>query len=215
MVALSLPCFSIFKLNIIFSKTWTLFSNNVNTTIRKHSPRAFVWVVTPLGFIGQFKMLNFCWFSEICFLSLNELRRSLEVVSFASWPCRNSNLSMRVLNGMFWMKGAWRCSCQSCVPSPLQVQHLCVTCLLGKSVHNFLQRQSNGCTKGSNEGLMPTSASVDTINLFYSLCQYRSTQFRNILTLIHIHIINSNIAYNMHVSSHYWNSSHSLQYTCS
>ena len=28
-------------------------SNNVNTTIRKHSFRAFVWVVTPLDFIGR------------------------------------------------------------------------------------------------------------------------------------------------------------------
>ena len=33
---------SVFKLNIKIAKTWTLFSNNVNTTIRKYSPRAFI-----------------------------------------------------------------------------------------------------------------------------------------------------------------------------
>ena len=44
---LSLPCHSLSKLNIKFAKTWTLFSNNVNTTIRKYSLRAFIWVVTP------------------------------------------------------------------------------------------------------------------------------------------------------------------------
>ena len=34
--------------------TWTLFSN-VNT-IRKYSSRAFVWVVAPLDFVGQFRI---------------------------------------------------------------------------------------------------------------------------------------------------------------
>ena len=52
----------LFKLNIKYAKTWTLFSNNVNTTIRKYSSRAFIWVVTPLGFVGQFRILKFSWF---------------------------------------------------------------------------------------------------------------------------------------------------------
>ena len=32
------------------------FSNNTNSTIRKYSTRAFIWVVTPLGFVGQFRI---------------------------------------------------------------------------------------------------------------------------------------------------------------
>ena len=43
---------SLFKLNLKFAKTWTRFSSNVNTTIRKYWSRAFIWVVTPLGFVG-------------------------------------------------------------------------------------------------------------------------------------------------------------------
>ena len=42
-----------FKLNIKFTKTWTLSNKNVNATVRKYSSRAFIWVVTPLGFVGQ------------------------------------------------------------------------------------------------------------------------------------------------------------------
>ena len=41
--------------NIKIAKSWTLFSNNVDTIIRKYLLRAFIWVVTPLGFVGQFK----------------------------------------------------------------------------------------------------------------------------------------------------------------
>ena len=37
-----LCCVSLFKLNMKFAKTWTLFSNSVNTTIRKYSLRAFI-----------------------------------------------------------------------------------------------------------------------------------------------------------------------------
>ena len=44
------------KLHIKFAKTWTLFSDNVNTTIRKYSSRAFIWVVTSLDFVGQFRI---------------------------------------------------------------------------------------------------------------------------------------------------------------
>ena len=49
-------------LTIKFVKTWTVLSNNVNTTIRKYSSRAFIWVVTPLGFVGQLRILTFSWF---------------------------------------------------------------------------------------------------------------------------------------------------------
>ena len=44
------------KLNMKIARTWRLLSNNVNTTIRKYSSRAFIWVVTPLGFLGQFRI---------------------------------------------------------------------------------------------------------------------------------------------------------------
>ena len=44
------------KLNIKFAKAWILFSNYVNTTIRKYSSRAFIWLVTPLDFVGQLKI---------------------------------------------------------------------------------------------------------------------------------------------------------------
>ena len=53
------------KFNIKSAKTWTPFSNNVNTTIRKYSSRASIWVVTPLGFVGQFRIYKFSWFSQI------------------------------------------------------------------------------------------------------------------------------------------------------
>ena len=56
---------SLFKLNIKLAETWTVFSNNVNTTIRKYSSRAFIWVVTPLGFVGQLRIYKFSWFSQI------------------------------------------------------------------------------------------------------------------------------------------------------
>ena len=49
---------SLFKLNIKLAKTWTLLSNNVNTTIRKYSLRAFIWVVSPQGFIGTVQDLE-------------------------------------------------------------------------------------------------------------------------------------------------------------
>ena len=44
------------KLNIKIAKTWTVFSNNMDTTTRKYSSRAFIWVVTPLGFVGRFRI---------------------------------------------------------------------------------------------------------------------------------------------------------------
>ena len=44
------------ELNIKFAKTWTLFYNNVNTTIRKYLSRAFIWVVTPLDFVEHFRI---------------------------------------------------------------------------------------------------------------------------------------------------------------
>ena len=49
---------SLFKyLNIKFIvKIWNMFSNNINTTIRKFSSRAFIWVVTPLDFAVQFRI---------------------------------------------------------------------------------------------------------------------------------------------------------------
>ena len=47
---------SLFKLNIKFAKTWSMFSNDVNTTVRKYSSRAFIWVVTLLDFVGQFRI---------------------------------------------------------------------------------------------------------------------------------------------------------------
>ena len=53
-------------LQVSFARKWTLFSNNTNSTIRKYS-RAFIWVVTPLGFVGQFRLFKFSWFSQICF----------------------------------------------------------------------------------------------------------------------------------------------------
>ena len=61
----SLPWFSEQAKHII-CKTWTLFSNNVNTTITKYSLKAFVWVVTPLDFVGHFRIKKFSWFSQIC-----------------------------------------------------------------------------------------------------------------------------------------------------
>ena len=65
-LTLSLPCFSVPIKHDICKKTWTVFSNNVNTTIRKYSSRAFIWVVTPLGFVGQFRTWSFLsWFSQI------------------------------------------------------------------------------------------------------------------------------------------------------
>ena len=50
----SLPCCSL-QINIKFAKTWTVFSNNVNITIRKYSSIAFIWVVTP------YKKCRFVW----------------------------------------------------------------------------------------------------------------------------------------------------------
>ena len=47
---------SLSKLTIKFAKTWALFCKNVNTTIRKLSSKAFIWVVTPFGFVGQFRI---------------------------------------------------------------------------------------------------------------------------------------------------------------
>ena len=47
---------ALFKLKTKFAKRWILFGNNVNTTIRKYLSRAFIWVVTPSGFIGQFRI---------------------------------------------------------------------------------------------------------------------------------------------------------------
>ena len=47
---------SLSKLNIKFGKPWTLFSNNGNNTIKKYSSRAFIWVVTPSGFFGWFRI---------------------------------------------------------------------------------------------------------------------------------------------------------------
>ena len=44
---------SLSKLNMKIARTWTVFSNNVNTTIRKCSSRAFIWVLTPLGFLDS------------------------------------------------------------------------------------------------------------------------------------------------------------------
>ena len=34
-----------------FTRKWTLFNNNSNSTIRMYLSRAFIWVVTPLGFV--------------------------------------------------------------------------------------------------------------------------------------------------------------------
>ena len=51
------------NLNIKIAKTWTLFSNNVNTTIRKYASRAFVWVVTPLDFVGRFRIYSLVKFA--------------------------------------------------------------------------------------------------------------------------------------------------------
>ena len=65
LMTLSLPCFSVQMKHVKFAKTWTLFSNNVNTTIRKYSSRAFIWVVTPLGFVGHFRIEKFSWFNQI------------------------------------------------------------------------------------------------------------------------------------------------------
>ena len=66
-LTLSLQCFSV-QIKQKITKTWTLFSNNVNTTIRKYSSRAFIWVVTPLGFVGQFVGWLLCWivFTVLC-----------------------------------------------------------------------------------------------------------------------------------------------------
>ena len=36
----------------------------MNTSIRKYSSRAFVWVVTPLGFVGQFRISKFSAFGS-------------------------------------------------------------------------------------------------------------------------------------------------------
>ena len=38
------------------TKKWTLFRNNVDTTIRKYSSRAFIWVASPLDFVTQFRI---------------------------------------------------------------------------------------------------------------------------------------------------------------
>ena len=55
LLTLPLPCSSV-QIKQKNYKTWTLFSNNVNTTIRQYSSRAFIWVFTPLGFVGQFRI---------------------------------------------------------------------------------------------------------------------------------------------------------------
>ena len=56
LVMFSLLIVSLSKLSIKIAKTSSLFSNNVNTTIRKYSLRAFIWIVTPLGFV--YKKMN-------------------------------------------------------------------------------------------------------------------------------------------------------------
>ena len=50
---------SLSKLNIKITKTWTLLSNNTNSTPLGYilnSSRAFIWMVVPLGFVGQFRI---------------------------------------------------------------------------------------------------------------------------------------------------------------
>ena len=54
-LTLSLSCVSV-QINHKICKNITLSSNNMNSTIRKYSSRAFIWVVTPLGFVGWFRI---------------------------------------------------------------------------------------------------------------------------------------------------------------
>ena len=65
------------KLNIKIAKRWTVFSNNMSTTIRKYSLRAFIWVVTPLD------LLNSSGFRS--FLGLVKFAFGSERVKMISW----------------------------------------------------------------------------------------------------------------------------------
>ena len=77
------PChFSLFELNIKLVKTLTLFSNNVNTTIRKYSRRAFIPVAYTFRFRSTVQDLEvfFVWLnSPLAENGLKQALASLEV----------------------------------------------------------------------------------------------------------------------------------------
>ena len=66
---------SLSKLNIKIVKTWTLFSNKVNTTIRKYSLRAFIWVVTPASLYSS-GFRSYLGLVKFCFLALKGLDKN-------------------------------------------------------------------------------------------------------------------------------------------
>ena len=92
--------------NIKIAKTWTVFSNNVNTTIRKCSSRAFIWVVTPLGFVWQFRIWR-SWFSQIHLCRQN---LSLDQISCVvnEWTSKFS--SQRKTTGIYLNCIVWNAS---------------------------------------------------------------------------------------------------------
>ena len=48
------------KLVLKNARKWTLSSNNTNSSSRMHSSRAFIWVVTPLGFVWLIRIVFYC-----------------------------------------------------------------------------------------------------------------------------------------------------------
>ena len=75
---------SLFKLDTKFAKPWTLFSSNVNTTIRKHSSRASIFRSGLRYFLGLFK---FAFGSEGDFKGTRTITSGNSNVS--SWSCFN------------------------------------------------------------------------------------------------------------------------------
>ena len=55
---LSLPCFSS-KISVKNVRKWTHFSDNTNGAFTLYSSRAFICMVTPLGFVWQIRIGNF------------------------------------------------------------------------------------------------------------------------------------------------------------
>ena len=80
---------------VSFTRKWTLFSNNTNSTIRMYSTRTFIWVVT-FRFCLSDQDLEVFWFKSNSLLTVEGLMAGwLQKTAYKAW----SKVQMKHIHG--------------------------------------------------------------------------------------------------------------------
>ena len=82
---------------VSFTRKWTLFNNNTNSTIRMYSTRTFIWVVTLLALICLSDQdLEVFWFKSNSLLTVKGLMAGwLQKTAYKAW----SEVQMKHIHG--------------------------------------------------------------------------------------------------------------------